>query len=837
MTARTPLVPLITSVLACALASVSLAGDLPLRGVFKSKQSPQATEDALLRADLQDIRSVFMRTGLYVFVTESRGAWERDVAPGLDAALSESPEALGRFAASTPSSVTSLGPDLAGARIGFDLPDNRGRGAVALHLPPLIKQGRSEVALLNSRVPNQGRYLSALEVKREKDGDGERLLAVYAPSRPRPLDAGQAPSTRPKVLPGEGRGDLVVWAGRSASGSEAEDLRDDLRGWIGRDDLPTQPMRSFPGKDDELARSLRSMRVTSQVIASEEGWYRALSTRPDSWQMDRTKLKHPTRYVAGSAPVTAVVDEGSGPRAREIIVGFVALYSRVLLTPEEAPLVAGTDGKAFYEGVHRGEIPFLRDRDDVWFLRSHVLRWEARKATTPGGKARTYREATELVRRWGDKYRLRGVDRILRGALPFRYEAISADQLEEMVDRRRAARGRVFSDDLAAWVRHHDSSFDKGDLETAYVLSRELDAVSIAVSFGEDRGDRAVASASRDGASDERVRDRSADAQGEADDDGSGVDDGADDAVAEAPPPSGGLVKASDRGFGGSAGVGLDVDLDLDSRGWEDDGGGDDVGTTSYGIESGRMGGSVGGSGAGPEGVLSVELRDLYTASSVCRVGAVAEAGVEVRIAGLGEGETVGLRIEWDLMQDGRSLRRDAFEERREAGVHELEFEVDCPDGGSQAEIVVLAVIAEDESVSDEGTLALDVRSASGRSYAALRMPSSKRCLSSDMAIDEEDDFGMATSVGLSGEQIGSAVRSFQEQTLRCYDKAADAEGTVQVELTVGCDGLVRAVELIDESVGDADFVACVVDVMGYTPFPAHDREGGVVFELPLRYE
>jgi hypothetical protein len=208
-----------------------------------------------------------------------------------------------------------------------------------------------------------------------------------------------------------------------------------------------------------------------------------------------------------------------------------------------------------------------------------------------------------------------------------------------------------------------------------------------------------------------------------------------------------------------------------------------------------------------------------------------------VRLSGLGEGDTRRVRIEWDLMQDGRSVRRDAFTEEREAGVHEFEFDVSYPDGGATAELVVSAFLDGDDGVGDEGTLALTVRSGGGRSFGALTMPGAKRCLSADLDVDADEDFGMATSVGLSGQEIGEAVRAFQEQTLRCYDKAADAEGTVQVELTVGCDGRVQAVELVEETVGAPEFVACVVDVMRYAPFPAHDRQGGVVFELPLRYE
>lgn len=831
-----PRAGLATAILLAALSSTSLAGDLPLKGVYKSsKQSDRETEDGLLREEVESLRGLFVRTGMYLFVTESRGAWDRDVSPALDEALSTSPAALGRLARDLPRTVTVVGPDVAGARVEFDLPADRGRGAVAVHLPDVIKQGRADSSLLNARVPNQGRFLSAVDARREKDDDGERLVAVYAPARPRPLDPGGAPSTNPQDLPGGGRGDLVLWRGRVGSGSEAEDYRDELRGWVGRDDLPTQPMRSFPGRDEELARNLRSMRVTSQVPATPEGWYRTLSAKPSSWEMERRKVKHPTRYVAGTAPVTALVERDGRTETRELIVGFVGLYSRLLMTPEEAPLAADASGEDFYAAVHAGELPFLRDRDDLWFLRAHVLRWADGEEKRASGKGRRYREAVELLRRWGDRERLRGAERIARNPLPFRYEPIPSDELEEMVDRRRTARGRVFSDDLAAWARHWDSSFERGDIEPAYALPRRRSAVSVRASLGVDRGS-AVA-----------VRERPRDVPPEEEDDGvaeAGTEDGGSEGSGDGDEVKGsgdgGLVKASDLGFGGDdeaedGGV-AGLDMDLEDRGWESDDGDDGGATRTYGIESGRMGGSVGGSSAGPEGILDVDIRDLYTASSVCRIGSVAEAGVEIRVTGVGEGEVADVRVEWDLMQDGRSLRRDAFEERFEAGVHELEFDVDCPGGGASAELVVVAILGDDDA-SDEASVELQVRSSGGRSFAKLTMPAAKRCLSADMGLDDEEDFGMATSMGLTGEQIGDAVRGFQEQTLRCYDKAPEAAGTVQVELTVGCDGRVTSVEVMDETVGEPDFVACVAETMKYAPFPAHDRDGGVVFELPLRYE
>ena len=793
------------------LSSVALAGDLPLKGVYKNKQSARATEDAILRSDVEAARAMRARTALYVFVAESREDWERHVGPGLDDALSRSPGDLARFASGLPDGIRVLGPDIAGARVSFDVPADRGRGVVALHLPDLIRRGKADSALTNSRVPDQGRFLGGAEVKREKEDDGERLKALYVPSRPRPFEP-RLPSVNIKDLPRDGRGDLVIWAGRAASGSDAEDLRDELRSWSGRDDLPTQPMRSFPGRDERLGAQLRSIRSSSEVLVAPDGWYKALSVKPSAWELERSRIKHPTRYAAGVAPVVALVEDDKGrTEERVLVVGYVALYAPLLLSPEEAPLYVGTDGKRFYEAVHGGEVPFLRDRDDVWFLRAHLDRWVDGDSKRGGGKGRTFRDARKQLYSWADRYRIRGADRAARNPLPFRYESIPSDELEEMVDRRRVARGRVFSEDLAAWLKHWDSKFEKGDLEASYALGKGRDGASAKASLGVRA--RVTAVATRTEAPPESVeRDESVETDAE-----------------PADGDEGGLVKASDLGFGGA---GEGDSLDLDDRGWEESDSGGSA-RSSYGFEAGRMGGSL---TAAAEVVAGIDIRDLYTTSSVCRIGGRAEAGIEVRVSGLPEGELESVRVEWDLMLDGRSVRRDAFGERRESGIHELEWEVDCPDSGGDAELAV-AVFLGDDGPSDEGTLELDVRSGGGRSYARLSMPAAKRCIEADLDLDSDEEFGMSTSMGLSAEQIGAAVRGFQEETLRCYEEVPDAAGTVQIELTVGCDGRVSDVVVMDETVGDETFVQCVADTMRYAPFPAHDREAGAVFEMPLRYE
>jgi hypothetical protein len=40
-----------------------------------------------------------------------------------------------------------------------------------------------------------------------------------------------------------------------------------------------------------------------------------------------------------------------------------------------------------------------------------------------------------------------------------------------------------------------------------------------------------------------------------------------------------------------------------------------------------------------------------------------------------------------------------------------------------------------------------------------------------------------------------------------------------------------------EDGTGDATFSNCVAETFKYAPFPAHDRDGGVVFTQPLRFD
>jgi len=116
--------------------------------------------------------------------------------------------------------------------------------------------------------------------------------------------------------------------------------------------------------------------------------------------------------------------------------------------------------------------------------------------------------------------------------------------------------------------------------------------------------------------------------------------------------------------------------------------------------------------------------------------------------------------------------------------------------------------------------------------WPALRMPAAKPCLAADTGIGG-DSFGR--SLGLDADQISTATRAFQEQTLRCYQGRASAAGEVLVQLVVGCDGRVRSSKITGDNTGTAGFADCVADVMRYASFPAHARDE-VEVVVPMQF-
>ena len=116
----------------------------------------------------------------------------------------------------------------------------------------------------------------------------------------------------------------------------------------------------------------------------------------------------------------------------------------------------------------------------------------------------------------------------------------------------------------------------------------------------------------------------------------------------------------------------------------------------------------------------------------------------------------------------------------------------------------------------------------------SLTMPEPQPCLEGP-SLDGAGDEAMAASEGLSEAQVRAAMNGFVHHTLTCI---GDAEPTdaLDLELVVGCDGRVSAVNLLAANDWPATVHTCVREVLKHTPFPAHGLPDGDRFTYPLRY-
>jgi len=643
------------------------------------------------------------------------------------------------------------------------------------------------------------------------DGRGRGLIGVYLPPLINDGRGGTALLNSPE--PNRGRFVSGVDVSRASDGADRLLRGLFLPSWpsaVGRAGLAQVPLRPLPdggrgaltlyrgAVGEEQGEALWDLAGSREVpLAPMETFPRKLGGLGDmlrSVRLDRPVVvaDEGTAITFALAPSHWTVEERAvrhptryvalaAPVAVDLdgeehaaAVGLVGFYTPLLMSADEASAWLGVGGEEFALAVHRGELPFFRDGSDLWFLRGWLQRWKAGEAREVGRKPMTPEQAADQARAWS-KGKLRGIDRAAAGPLPQRFVPIPRSERDGLVDDRLVARARVDRDDLAAWLRRFEPTLKQGDREPAWTLTVTDDAAELPVTFSLERAsapERAVASSTAGGGSWE-TRGSSA---------GSSAPGAATATFEEA----------------------------------------DTAGPTS----------------ASFDGDLSLAILDLYADDGICRIGNEIEAALSFDVSGVPDGSTAKLRVEWDLIQDGTWIKTDVFAIERDAGSHEVEFTVACPkeEGPAELSLALLSAAHEDQGI--ETTLMLEVRPPGGRSWPALRMPDAKACLgaaASEGAADDEG-FSMGGSQGLSGDQITSAVRGFQRQTLRCRE-GRTVSGTVQLELTVGCDGRVSSVDVLADGTDDSSFADCVARTMGYAGFPAHDLPDGAVFGLPLRFE
>lgn len=102
---------------------------------------------------------------------------------------------------------------------------------------------------------------------------------------------------------------------------------------------------------------------------------------------------------------------------------------------------------------------------------------------------------------------------------------------------------------------------------------------------------------------------------------------------------------------------------------------------------------------------------------------------------------------------------------------------------------------------------------------------------------DVTGEAGVAASAGLTEAEVSAAMSAFVAHTLACVPEGWGASGTLTVSMSVGCDGRVASVEVVDSGAFPAEMSQCVVEVLGFTPFPPHDQRDGFAFAYPLTFQ
>lgn len=454
--------------------SASRDGTVRFEGTRAQDGPIERIESRILRLDSRAARAFVTRTALHVFVADGREVWDDGVAPLLADALAEGPGAIARLPAQLPASVAVAGPNIDGAVVEFALPGGRGDGLVAIQLPLLLDRGKSDRALLDSPWPNKGLYVSGVDVAEDPDAD---LVGVYVPGRPKTLSRGAPPAVSARELPRQGRGDLVIFRGKGGSGDDASSLRQGLQGFLGASRILGDRLRTFPKGDDELTRELKSFRVPTRTLEVERSWYRGLALDPRDWEFSEGRVVHPVHYVAFSAPV--VVQDADGTEST-LIVGGVALYAPLLLTARQAPLYVGSDPRGFYEAVHAGEVPFLRQGDAVFFHRAVLDRWK--KGIWKVGSGKTYgtKGTVKRVEQLARELKSKGLARAAGQPMPRRFQPAPDDAPEGSPP----VRGRVYAGDLHQWLQHWDPKADLPGTEPPRSLAHAAGGARLRGGFG-----------------------------------------------------------------------------------------------------------------------------------------------------------------------------------------------------------------------------------------------------------------------------------------------------------------------------------------------------------------
>ena len=114
-------------------------------------------------------------------------------------------------------------------------------------------------------------------------------------------------------------------------------------------------------------------------------------------------------------------------------------------------------------------------------------------------------------------------------------------------------------------------------------------------------------------------------------------------------------------------------------------------------------------------------------------------------------------------------------------------------------------------------------------------LPPEQPCLEPPDA-DAVAEGDMVGSQGLSPEQVKTAFHAFVPRTTSCLPDGWTGSATVQLDLSIGCNGRVTGVEVFSGGGLPDPVLGCITERFRYAPFPAHDLPRGEQARVPIRY-
>lgn len=122
----------------------------------------------------------------------------------------------------------------------------------------------------------------------------------------------------------------------------------------------------------------------------------------------------------------------------------------------------------------------------------------------------------------------------------------------------------------------------------------------------------------------------------------------------------------------------------------------------------------------------------------------------------------------------------------------------------------------------------------SAGSGSSLRMPNAKPCLKGPSLDDLDDDTpDIQASAGLSMAQVREPMRAAVGRLGDCIE-GSWPDAVVDLSITVGCNGRVSSVNVLDGDGVAPTTLSCFKDRLRYVGFPAHDMRDGFQFRYPL---